>query len=104
MKKVFVSKEKLKKLNYLLSLDKIDFEKEGVKEDSVLFEKVINFNKNIMVLIQVCTGQNNAYINSVLFKNGQEVTCLECEGEDSLDGEYIFDFNENEYVVKIEER
>lgn len=100
MKKIIVGKEELKRLNDILDMEEIDFEKENIKEDAVLFEESVYFDEDKFALIQVCTGQHNAYVNAVLFEKGQEVNCL--DGEAGLDGEYLFNYNNTDYTVVIE--
>jgi uncharacterized protein YrzB (UPF0473 family) len=55
-----------------------------------------------MAHIKVCSGQNNLYVDPVLFDNeGNEV----CVGEPAFEllGEYYFEYKGNEYVVYVEE-
>lgn len=100
--KIKISKEKAEELQVLLDKDSINFEKEDIEEDSVLFKGVAVFDNGFMAHIKVCSGQNNLYVDPVLFDNeGNEVYAGEPAFE--LLGEYYFEYKGNAYVVYVEE-
>lgn len=100
-KTIKISKEKADELQILLDKDEIDFEKEDIEEDSVLFEETVAFDNGFTAEIKVYSDQTNLYVDYVLFdKEGHEV----CVGEPAFElvGEYNFEYKGDKYNIYIE--
>lgn len=98
---VFIKEEKLKKLNYLLSLEEEDIERLGYDKDGIIEVFTACFSDGIQADIKVCSGTHNFFIDPVLFnKNGGQMMVLDTE--DDLLGEYVFKCEDAIYVVDIQ--
>ena len=98
IRKIQIPSEQLKNLNKLLSqLERSP----DYKDASVIETFTAKFDNGIEADIKVVNG-DGPYIDPVLFKNGNEVQCLQDPSE-SLEGEYIFEYKNQQYVVVIEE-
>lgn len=98
---IYIKAEELKEYNRLLAIEEVDFEKEGIKEDSTL--KSINavFSNGYEVDIKVCSGQTNCYVDAILFDDkGYELVVAEPSFE--LDGQYIFEIDGETYCVTVQ--
>jgi hypothetical protein len=102
VKTIKIPKAEIKEYNRLLDIEEVDFEKEGVDEDTTLETYTFKFTKEIEGDIKICSGQNNLYIDPVLFYKGCECCVLDPEFE--IDGEYSFEYDNVEYVGIIESK
>jgi len=68
--------------------------------DEVIYLFSVVFFDNIEADIKVCNG-DGPFINAILFNNGSEV-CVSEPAFDSLEGEYIFSYEDDEYTVLVE--
>ena len=95
-----VKESNVKSMNAILEMETINFEATGVKEDSTLKSYSVEFDNGFKAVIEVCTGQSNAYVNAVLFNtDGFEVCVL--EPAEGLDGTYTFEADEVVYEVEL---
>lgn len=96
----------LKDLNTLLAdeLTEEDFKRLSLSKDSTLKTFTVKFNKNIEADIKVCSGDNNCFVDPVLFDDGQEVCTLDCEGEFSHGQEFEFECDNVDYTVVVYDR
>lgn len=95
-----IKKSTADKLQRILDMEKINFQEENIEEDAVLAVFAANFTDNYKVIIEVCTGQNNAYTNPVLYDpDGFEVYVLEADFD--LIGEYWFEIGNDTYIVEL---
>lgn len=63
--------------------------KGNLKEDTIYYSKIVKFSNGYFADVIVCTGQNNAYSDFILFnEKGVELTCT--PGEELL-GEVLFE-------------
>lgn len=69
--------------------------------DEVIFCKTAKFDDGVEADIKVCNG-DPPFVDAVLFYDGFEVCILDTVFE-SIEGEYYFKYNDNEYLVVIEE-
>lgn len=95
---ITISRAKATELNAILATESGKLPKE--KQDQTLWTQSVSFGNNIEADIQVCSGQENAYLNPVLFQSGMEVACLQDESE-SVEGEYPFEYQGKEYTVVV---
>lgn len=72
----------------------------NIPEDTIIEKFIFSFGDQIEADIKVCSGQNNCFIDPVLFEDGFEVGLLEPEFD--LLGEYVFEFEGKEYVAVLE--
>lgn len=100
-----LDKKEIDKYNVLLDIPSEDdgVINAGYDEDSTIECFTAQFVDGHFADIKICSGQNNFFCDPVLFnKDGYEVCVLDCA--DTLNGEYDFEDNGNEYVVIIEEK
>ena len=74
---------------------------EDAGRDEVFYSFSVPFGDGIEVDIKVCNG-DGPFVDAILFHNWSEVCVMEPCFE-SLDGEYHFYYEDNEYVVFVEE-
>lgn len=104
-KLVLIKDEKINSMNEILALNEDEFRTEveagNIEEDKTLFSKTVLLEEGYFVDIKVCTGQNNAYSDFVLFdSNGVEITC--CTGDDeTLDGEVVFELEDSKITILV---
>ena len=99
--KILITKQEAKRLQYLMDLEEVDFEKEGLDYDSAFRTLTARFSNGFEADIKMCSGQTNCFIDPVLFdKEGHEILCLECV-EDVL-GEYDFEYEDKIYRVELD--
>lgn len=99
-KTVTVSKKIADRLQALLDKTEVNFEKEMVDTDATLLTLTAKFDDQVEADIKVCSGQNNCYVDAVLFDKGSEVCVSEtCE---KLLGDFYFTYKGNEYIVTLE--
>lgn len=91
-----VPRSKIDEMNGLLELEEV----EGSIRHKTLFSITADFGDGYQADVEVCTGGNNAFINAVLFLNGQEVDINEDFAE-QLEGEYEFSHGERAFNVNI---
>lgn len=97
---IFVEKEYAQELQGLLDKEEIDFWDEGIPVDTILQIFTARFDDRYEAEIKVCSGQNNCFIDPVLFdKNSCEACVLDPEGD--LLGFYEFEANGNIYQVEL---
>lgn len=95
-----IDTEEAKYLQDLLDATDIDFNKKKIAEDSTIETFTANFSNGFFADIKVCSGQNNCFVDPVLFtENGSQICVLEPEGE--LLGYYTFTVNDINYVVEV---
>ena len=100
-----LDKNEIDKYNILLDMPSEDdgVINAGYDEDSTIECFTAQFADGHFADIKICSGQNNFFCDPVLFnKDGYEVCVLNCA--DTLNGEYGFEDNGNEYIVIIEEK
>ena len=66
--------------------------------DGVIFTLTADFPGDIEADIKVCNG-DTPYVDAVLFEGGCEVQVLEVS--DTLEGEYPFELDGQEYLVEV---
>ena len=93
-KTILVPKAELDEINRLLSL--ITMPDTGA--DEVIKTCTAVFHDGIEADIKVCNG-DPPFVDPVLFQDGGQVAVMEVAEE--LDGEYIFDLDEDQYVVIV---
>ena len=69
-------------------------------QDQKFFSITAEFGDGFEADIEVCSGQSNAFLNPVLFLNGQEIACIQ-DCSEHLDGEYCWSWKDQEFVVNI---
>jgi hypothetical protein len=92
---VFIPKQILTCLNKWLSGNRA-VESSGHNE--ILYKVFVEFSDNIEADIKVVNCEGGPYVDAVLFENNNEVMCLEPSYE-QLHGEYIFEFNNVQYIA-----
>ena len=98
---IYVDKAQLDRLNYLVEQTSIDFDKEGLIEDTTFERLTARFPDGKEMDVKVCAGQTNCFIDVVLFdKHGHEVSCS-CA--DSLGDEFELEDQGCTYIVNIKE-
>ena len=101
--KLRVSKEEVEMINHYLHDEPKDASA-CLGEDETIIHTV-SFENGIEMDIKCCGVQfeevesNLAWTEAVLFKNGSEVCCT--EASDEYLGEWILEYNGDEYVVKV---
>lgn len=100
-KTLYLSKEEVKRLQNLLDFEKVDFEKENIEEDAVIHSLSARFNNCYSAEINVCSGQQNLWVDSVLF-NAERQQIAVAEPAFDILGETFFEHDGNEYTVNIE--
>lgn len=79
---IFISKDQAGYLQWLLDQAEIDFDAENIPEDATLATFTARFSNGYEADIKVCSGQNNCFVDPVLFnEKGGEITVLDVEGE-----------------------
>lgn len=58
------------------------------------------FGDDIEADIKVCNGDTGPWVDAVLFENGCEIGLL--EPDDTLEGEYVFTIDGDNYTVLVE--
>lgn len=76
------------------------YQKHGLKRDEII-SNIVKFDDGTEVDIKlvICEGNATPYTEAVLFQNGSEITCSECE--ESYFGDWILNANGIEYNVVI---
>ena len=98
---VQVKPDVLKEMNRILDLD---VGLEDTKDGNTIQTFYADFYNYYQADIKVCNGSKDSspWIDAVLFdKDGNELTCF--VGEISLDGEYIFRYGNDKFVVIVKE-
>lgn len=95
-----ISKNEIKLINDLLHLTGPEiYQKYGYKRDETITHTA-QFPNGIDIDIQlVICEDDKPYTQGVMFHNGNEVTCTDCE--ETYDGEWLFEYNETEYTVNV---
>lgn len=100
---IVLPKEELNFMNKLLTLTGEEiYKKYGLKRDETI-TNTAKFPNGIEADIKlvICDGDNKPYTEGVLFHDGSEVSCTECE--EFYEGEWCFKYNDIEYVVCVME-
>lgn len=97
---IIISKKEMELINDLLNLEAEEiYQKYGYKRDETITHTA-KFPNGIEADIKlVICEEDKPYTEGVLFQNGFELTCTDCE--DSYDGEWRFEYNGIEYIVNI---
>lgn len=95
---ITIKKDLVEVINEVLSLSQAVPES-GFDEVLFLFTKEIP-NTDFEVDIKVVNSDSGCYVDAVLFEDGHEVMCLE-PSYDSIEGQYIFDLDEESIVVEV---
>lgn len=90
-----IPKEEVEEYQALLELENVELE----DEDSIIDCYSAMFEDGYFADIKICAGQHNYFIDPVLFDRGHEVMCLDCEGD--LLGDYLFETEEKDYLVRL---
>lgn len=103
IKLLTIKEKKALDLQTILDLDTDKFaeqvENKMIKEDVTLFDKTIIFDDGFNIQIRVCTGQNNAYADFVLYDaDGCEIDAIV---DESLIRKVEFKDNDNIYIIDI---
>ena len=72
---------------------------EDAGRDELLYGGTFDFGDGLEVDVSVYNSEDGPWSEAVMFQDGHEVAMSEV-GE-SLDGEYVFTFEDNEYVVDV---
>ena len=103
---VEIDKETSDWLKHLLSYEEMteeDFEKEGIDQDSTVYEETVEFKDGKQADLKVCSGQNNLWAEAVLFsKNGDEL-CFTEPGFDDLIGGWQMQTGSAKYTITVKE-
>lgn len=88
---------------WLQGIMNTDQQVKGYRREQVIKTFTADFGggSGILADIEVCNGDTGPWVNAVLFKDGQEIMCL--EPGTTLLGECLFDLGGDEYVVKLVE-
>jgi len=100
--KISIESSVLQEMNRILSLDK---GLEDTKNGNTIQTFYADFEDGTQADIKVCNGSEDSspWIDAVLFdEDGNEITCFIADSE-TLDGEYIFFYGDDEYVVEVNE-
>lgn len=95
---IVVGKAQVTHLRKILKMEKLPRN----LQDRSLALYTANFGGGIVADIGVCSGQENAYLNPVLFHDGIEVASIQDESE-TIVGEYPFEYDGEEYKVIVKE-
>lgn len=98
---IVISKKEMKLINDLLNLSGEEiYQKYGYKRDETITHTAV-FPNGIEVDIKlvICEEEDKPYTEGVLFQNGSEVMCTDCD--DTYDGEWELECNGIEYVVNV---
>lgn len=102
-KTIVIDKPRLDRINYLVEQTHLDFEEEGLIEDSTIESYTVIFPDGCEADVKLCAGQTNCFLDAVLFDSrGHEVCCPDCP--DSLCDEIEFEYNNVLYIVHIKEK
>ncbi len=102
-KTIVIDKPHLDRINYLVEQTHLDFEVEGLIEDSTVESYTAVFPDGCEADVKLCAGQTNCFLDAVLFDSrGHEVCCPDCP--DSLGDEIEFEYNNTLYIVRIKEK
>lgn len=96
---IYINQRKIDGYNDLLDSENIKFVDRHLLHDSVIETFTAVFRNGVKADIKVCAGENNCFIDPVLFKDGSEVKTLEVG--DMLSGPYEFEYNNKKYIVNI---
>lgn len=100
-KVVQIEQERADELQRLLDFDSEEFAESGAVEDYCYFSHIILFDDRMWALIEVCSGQNNCWVDAqLMLPNGAVVYEMQ-PGEEFL-GEYAFAYDGREYLVVLE--
>ena len=69
------------------------------ESEDVPYTITVMFGGGIEADIKLCNG-DSPYVDAVLFEGGEEVQTLEVT--DTIEGEYVFEHNGDQYVVVVE--
>lgn len=99
-KTITVSVSDQKTIQEYLDMDSVDLEEEGIDKESVYLQTNVMFDNGYEADIKVCTTEDDFFVDAILFDaNGNQMRVLDPEYE--LLGEYIFDDDEDEYIVNV---
>ena len=79
-----------------MMLNRLDRDPES---EDVPLTLTANFGNGIEADIKLCNG-DSPYVDAVLFDDGSEVHVLEVS--DTIEGEYCFSYNDDDYIVCVE--
>lgn len=97
---IVISKETAEELDNLLYLEDIDFNEKKIAKDSTIETFTANFKNGYSMDIKVCAGEDNCFLDIILFdKNSSQVDCM-C-GEDTILGTFEFEDENVKYITEI---
>ena len=94
---VFISKKEHERLQKLIDQNRMDPKND---RDGICQTMTAQFDNGIEADIKICNSENGPWIDPVLFFNGSEIGVL--EPQYTIEGEYLFEIDENEFIVKVE--
>ena len=95
-KTILIDSKTAKKYQKILDIKEGFYPDAGEMEVLVLLKT--SFGDGIEADIKICNG-DTPFVDPVIFQNGQEIQCLEVR--DKLVGAYIFEFDGEQYKVKV---
>ena len=98
---ITISQEDMVEWNRLLTMNRVDFKRERISEDALLWNRRVCFGNGIEAEINVRSGQTNLWAEGILFKNGVDIMCS--EPKERLDGDYQLKDKDSDttFVVKV---
>lgn len=100
---IFIEKRSARELQDLLDRVEINFHEEKIAEDALLAVFRAKFDNGYEADIKVCSGQNNCFIDPILFDEEGRQACL-IDAEFDLLGVYEFEAEGVIYKVELKER
>lgn len=97
---LIITKEKAEEFQKLLDMEKVDFEGLEVEEDAILATFTAKFENGYFIDINVNSGQNNCWVDVILYSpTGNEVVLD--EPSETLLGESCLSYKGDEYSVVL---
>lgn len=100
-KNLFIESSIINKYNELMELDFIAYDEHDIPRYSTIESWTTDFGNGFEVDLKVCSSNYDEPIwcEAVLFLNGNEISCSDVE--DKLNGEWIFNYNDIEFILHV---
>ena len=95
-----ISKETAEKFQKLLDMEEVDFKGLEVEEDAILASFTARFENGLFVDINVNSGQNNCWVDTILYSPTGDELVLD-EPSETLLGESCLFYQGDEYSVVL---
>ena len=101
-KKITIKKEEMEYINSLLGMTgKKIYDKYGLhRDESIIYTASFEDGIEVDIKVVICEEAETPYVEGILFKDGREITFT--EPADSLEGEWNFEVDGEEYTVIVE--